>query len=573
VSSPASREPWSDRVALACGVIAPLFALYWCSAPRTLPEADAGEFAAIAVRGGIPHPPGYPLQALLLQAFAQLPLGLIRSLVLSSLLYACAAALLLACTLRARGVRAFDAAISTLAVFASTNVWRDATSFEPFALNLLLGAALIHVSERLARPALVQARWLFATGVLFGLGLCNHHSLAFMAPLPFTVLLVQRRFSPRVLAWLAVGFGVGATPLAAFRILRTQAGWIWGDWHDFWPRLIVHVFRREYGTFTLASDAGSGGVDYGPLRLLRTLPGALSYVFFGFALLSIARGTRRLGRYERSDGFALGNALSFAGTGLLFPAFFGLAATPLSDLIADRFFALPTLHLALPIALGLAALRPILNKAYAIVAVALLALHAGLVWPHAERAEHHFYEDHLRNVFSIAEPGSTLIVAGDGGFSGGLYGQYVLGHSAVRLIISGLEQPWYLKRVAQTLGARSTDAGAAPRGPLYLLDVPRVQRARQPVTYPVGPLLRVVDAYSPLPSAREVFELNQTLFAKLRLPTPRALQDMDAWEADELLDYERAWDMIERRLHNAGQTTLAAVAARYRAAFTLPSRR
>jgi hypothetical protein len=310
--------------------------------------------------------------------------------------------------------------------------------------------------------------------------------------------------------------------------------------------------------------------------MLATLPAALSYVFFALLLLGIVSGVRCYWvARSRPDAFVIGTGLACVASGLVFPMFFGLVGTPLDNLIADRFLALPLLPLIMPLANGVRALRQMLPRFQTIVLLGLLAFHVGFVWPRAARNGHHFYEDHIRNILAVAETGATVIVVADGGFSGGLYGRYVLNRPDIQLVINGLGWPWYLKRMAGVFGWMTGPTGqlsATRRAPLYLLDVPKTARTVQPVTYPVGPLLRVVVNDTTLPSAIEVFELNRALFAKLRLPTALELQRLDAWEADELTNYYRAWDMIGKRLKSQGIGDLAAIAYRYRDVFAPPRR-
>jgi hypothetical protein len=566
---------------VAFGVVLVLLVVYGTSAPRTLPEADSGEFAAIAVHGGIPHPPGYPLLVVVLQLCARLSalVGVIPALVLPSILAAAGAALLMVHVLIRRGWLPTEAAVATLAGFLSVNVWRDATSFEPFALNLLLAAAVIYCCCQYtqAEPhTRAGAGWLFAIGAAFGLGLCNHHSLLFLAPLPAAVVLTEPKSLPARVPWLLAGFIAGATPLLLFLVLRTQPGWIWGDWDAFLPRLLTHVFRREYGTLTLSPAESHGRLMYGPMRMLATLPAALSYAFFLILLTGVISEIKAVVRTRTvPDGFAIGTVLSFLTTGLVFPMLFRLAGTPLDNLIADRFLALPMLLLTLPLASGVRALREALPRVSMLVLLGLLASQIAFVWPRAARVDHRFYEDHIRNILTITEPGSTLIVVADGGFSSGLYARYVLNRPDIQLVIDGLASPWYVKRMARTFGALTDPAvqrSVGKHGPLYLLDVPRTVRALQPLTYPVGPLLRVVVGGMTLPSAAEVFERNRALFARLRLPSVAELQHLDAWEAEELTNYYRAWEMIGKRLDTEGRRDLAQLAYRYRDAFAPPRR-
>lgn len=540
------------------GATAGLLIVYFVSGPRTLPEADSGELAAIAIGGGIPHPPGYPLLVILLQGFSLLaPLvGLISALTLLSELCAGIAAVLITRTLIARGTSPMAAAAATLAVFLSRNVWRAATSFEPFALNLLLAAAVIAGCDALARASDRRGEtcWSVAIGAVFGLGLCNHHSLAMYAPLPLAIVLAERRRILQRLFFMAAGVILGAAPLLSFAWLRTQPGWIWGDWSNLFAQTAHHVLRRDYGTMTLTPGEGGRWGGYGAQRMLVTLPAVLSYAFFTLGVFGAGVecfdrvAFRKENNGKRTDGFAAGLLAVFILSGLFFPSMFPLKGTALDRMITDRFLALPMLPLAFPISRGLSAFRVRPRLAYAAV-LALLLAHVAWQWPEAARIRHRFFEAHVRNVFDIMEKNSVVMIVGDGGFSGGLYGKYVLGRDNVTVVITGLGGEWYRKRVAGELAGRALDD---LNRPLYLLDIPAAKSALNLRYYPVGPLLRVLLPDARMPAARELFEKNQKLFAKLRLPSRYEIIAADAWEREELQDYERTWQIIGERLQREG---------------------
>jgi hypothetical protein len=561
-----------DSQFIHAGAVLSLALLYALSGPRTLPEADSGEFAAIAVRGGIAHPPGYPLLAIVLQAFAPLGalLGLTPALTLSSILFACVAAWLIARTAIARGAGATAAWTATLAVFLSTNVWRNATSFEPRALNLLLAAGVLASCQRLSQSAGRDARApLIATGLLFGLGLCNHHSLFMLAPLPAALLFAQPRELLVRGLWLALGFALGATPLLLFLFLRTQSGWIWGDWDPFLPRLVTHLLRLEYGTFALTANT-KGHVGYGLSRMFGTLPAVLSFAFFALLVLGVGLSVRRwlAQRAGTRDVYALGSALAFATSGVLFPMLFRHEGTGMDHVNADRMLGLPMLLLVSPLAAALTALQARLRAAHAPVCGLLLLAHAALQWPQAARVDHRFFEDHMRNVFAIAERGAVIMSASDAGFSGGLYGRYVLGRSDVTIVFSGMNYAWYAELMRAEIAAGATLTSR----PLYWLERPVSSPQIRPPTYPIGPLLRVVQPGETMPSPVELFARNEALFAGMRLPSREQLARLDAWEASELVNYSRVWAEIGARLARQGDHELAARAFRYRDAFTHESR-
>ena len=555
------------------GAVLPLLAVYLLSGPQTLPEADAGEFAAIAFQGGIAHPPGYPLYGLLLQAFALLspPLGPVRALSLLSMLLGCTAAALLCMALMRRGATAFAAWAATVVVFLSCNVWRASTAIEPFALNLLLGAAVIACSVEMVLPPPQGERlvWPLGVGFLFGLGFCNHHSLAMMAPLPLAVMLYRPRRLGRCLAAAGGGFLLGLWPLALFWLWRDSEGWVWGQWSPFWPRLLQHLFRAEYGTLNMAPSA-QGSWIYGPLRFLSNLPAVLSVAFLLVAVAGLLWAARQQLREDSNavrDGFGTGAVLSFLTTGLLFPALFRLEGTELDDLIADRFFALPVLLLAFPLAVALGSKRVSRSARWRLAVTVLLFFHLSHQWDRAERQSHRFFEQHLQNLLQIAEPNAVIMTLGDDGFAGGLYARYVWGHREVSFVLASLESDWYRRRVGVTLEFDPGGAGGVRR-PLYLLDVPETASSQVLRLAPKGPLLRVLLAGEQMPSAQQLYQENRQLFAGLRLPSGGGVEQLDAWEADILRYYARTWDIIGRRLEQAGDRQLARLAFAFRGALS-----
>jgi hypothetical protein len=567
----ARPAPAAARGARALWAVAlVLIATYLVSGPRTLPDADAGEFAAVAVAGGIPHPPGYPLLTVILQGFAHLSglLGLIPALTLPSTLAAVAAALIVCRTLLDRDQPAFEAAVATLAVFLSCNVWRAATTIEPFAINLLQAASLLWVCNAIARAPerADSAPHLTLIGANFGLAVCNHHSLITLAPLPLAALWPVRHGWPRRGALLALSFALGLSPLAFFWFLREQHGWIWGDWDRFLPQLIHHLLRSEYGSLSLAAST-RGGIADGPLRMFGTLPRVLSFVFalcLGLGCWVALRARLRVAPGGERDRFAIGLCGSFVLSAVCFPALFVIADDPVANVIVDRFLSLPIPLLAFPIATGLRYVRwPSRALGYA-GGAALVALHLAQQWPAAERRSHRIFEDHVRNVFALAPRGAAVMSVSDAGFSGGLFGKYALGRRDVVLIFSGFNNDWYAARLGKALGitAAGGAGGRPPARPLYVLEVPDSSAALP--AYPVGPLLRVLAPGEPMPSAREQFARNRAATARLRLPTPAQLRSADAWELDVLREYRDNWALIAERLRREGDGADARAALGFR---------
>lgn len=173
---------------------------------------DSGDLAAAIAVGGVPHPTGYPTLMLLGLAVRAIPLGdlALRLNVLAAL--AAAGSLiplsLIAARLRpSAGVAmplpeaAASAAVLTLYGLAPL-VWSNAIVTEVYALaSLLLWGALYAAVRARANQEASSGRtaWAAAAGVLLGVGLGAHITVALAAP-ALAAILVWRRQGERT-AW------------------------------------------------------------------------------------------------------------------------------------------------------------------------------------------------------------------------------------------------------------------------------------------------------------------------------------------------------------------------------------
>ena len=164
--------------------------------------ADGGDLLAAALTRGVPHPTGYPTYQLALRAaiaaFGGEParagawLSAICAALAASLLADLAQRMLTAHENRAS--RPFEVSetsegswpaaiastVAALAWAAAPAVWGQATITEVYALNALATATLLWLIWRWAENA--DARALQAAGLVLGLGLGNHLTLALMLP-------------------------------------------------------------------------------------------------------------------------------------------------------------------------------------------------------------------------------------------------------------------------------------------------------------------------------------------------------------------------------------------------------
>jgi hypothetical protein len=583
------NKPWQKQLLWLLAFV-PLGVLYWLSGPTALPEADAGEFAAIAVAGGIAHPPGYPLLLILLQGFAHFRhwLGLVPALSLMSILCNCLAAGFLATTLFALSRNRIAAITTTYLIFLSVNVWRAGTTIEPFALNILQASIVLYVVYRLSTDPLWgrgKVILFLLLGVIYGTGVCNHHSLALTFPLAVVALVNNRTNLLQAGGLLVFGTIIGMAPLAYFFIPQQPGVPVWGDWSNPWQRLPVHLLRTEFGTTKLFFSA-HGSWLAGPLAFMRTLPVGLSIVPFFLAVMGVASfRPHRITKILSVKVFWSGVAFTFLLSGIIFPALFRLDNSGTSNVIAARFFSLPTLYLAFPLLYGLIIVfkriqSPIVQGSFA---VALIGLHLVYQWPDAERRHQTFFENHIRNIITVAEPNAIIIGSSDQDYTMGLYARQVLGaHDMSFVFINLINLAWYQSSLVKELGL------VFPRHCVSVEDVCKLLLEKNPVyihslppkellpllkhSYPIGPLARLQKDNDIRPDARSLFYLNENLFKnRLVLPSSRQINVHYPWD-DALLDcYAQTWHSIGVDLIAKGDSVLADRARAYQIFFTPPA--
>lgn len=318
---------------------------------------DTGEFALVAVRGAVAHPPGYPLYAMLSRAWTAVLPGepFLRIALLSALLGASGAAVLQRALARLTG----DETVSLLAALAfalSPLAWRASTLPEVFALATLLASTCLLASTRLvdATPEATPraSAWL---GLACGLALANQHTAVLAAPIAIHALVVAIRRDgrvARVLVPFAAAALAGLLPYVWLPIAARTAGphaWIWGDTSSA-EGLASHVLRRDYGTLRL----GVEGAERAPLaRIVECLVGVAAQWTWIWAVPGIAGA---IVLWKRQRGLALAWAASFALSAVVFPSLVNLPRSEIASAVVARFHLLPAQLFAVPVAFGMARL-------------------------------------------------------------------------------------------------------------------------------------------------------------------------------------------------------------------------
>lgn len=245
-------------------VSAAVLALYGSTIVTTVGWTDTGELMAVAQTLGTAHPTGYPLLTVLARAWLLVPTGLrpVVHLNLLSSVFAAIAAGILVVFLRntftgdRRGNRkdhAWAAVVGVVVLATSMTFWIQSSSYEVYALHLLLMSSIMTtyaraVAEQSVRPA-VMSRWWFVFALLVGFGLANHMTTVLLGP--GMLWDYFRRHGATKASWRRIGrmAMAGLAGLSTYLVLPIRASSSpplnWGDpvaWDDFWR----HVTGAQY---------------------------------------------------------------------------------------------------------------------------------------------------------------------------------------------------------------------------------------------------------------------------------------------------------------------------------------
>jgi hypothetical protein len=389
---------------------------------------DSGELTAAALTGGVPHPPGYPLFALLARLFAALPLGhspAWRVSLLSATATAAAAALI--CATVILWTRESAAGLVAAALFGTNKVvWLHATSAEVFGLNAMLGALAFLLWLCVERTR--ARRFVFALGFASGLAMTNHQTYVFVgAPLILRSLWVARRELGAKGAAMTVGFGVlGLLPYLYLPLASaSNAAVSWGTLSTL-DGFLDHVLRRNYGTFSMGR-ASSGGAFTEEGTFLPTLWLMLGHAFPRFvwlgpvlAFVGIVQALKD--KKQRASAWVLLAALSFYVLG--FATLSNLSASRgLYVTVLLRFAIQSDLMLAIAAGLGAGTLLAWLRQRWAFparhprvalaVAGAVFAISAAANASQCNQRENRVFADFVTTAFASLPPGAIVITMGD----------------------------------------------------------------------------------------------------------------------------------------------------------------
>ncbi len=421
--------------------------------------ADGGDLLTAALTGGVAHPSGYPTYLMSLRVVLALTgkpsafWGNLFSALAASAAVAFVAMASARCmpSCRAPAGRLYIAmGTALLAAFAPT-LWSQAVITEVYGLHALFIAALVYLALCVEERASVSTGFGLVMGLVFGVGLGNHLSLALLIPgLAVYFWLARVRLDQRALFAFTAGCAVGLLvylylPWAARRDPPVN----WGNPRDL-PRLWWLVSGRVYQSLVFAFP-----LPWLPWRLSAwanlllqnlTLPG-LALALFG------------LWRAEAERRGLWGMVLVLVGL-------FSLYALGYDT--ADSYVYLIPVYLALApaVALGawtlgrevqgwMAERRPGLQRPVMVVlALAFAALPVGMAWTYWDDQDLSQDREAItfaRQALAMADPNAMIIAAGDRPTFALWYLRYGLGVRPDVAIVNPrlYEFDWYRETVAK----------------------------------------------------------------------------------------------------------------------------
>lgn len=532
------------------GSLLPLGAYLLTLAPSLASLADSGEMTTAAVTLGIPHPPGYPLFALLGHLFSWLPWGepAWRINLMAAVCVALASGLLTLTGGLLSGSWRAGLGAALLWAFAVTP-WRLATGAEVFSLHLALLSATLWAAVEARRAQEAQrSRWMALLALCLGADLANHLTIVLVLPGLVAWLwprAERRPLGPSLLAWAALLPGLLCYLYLPWRA-ASHPPLAWGDPQTL-ERFVAVVTRQGYGSLRLSTYNGGSAsfhlVAYARSLAVEQFPWAL--VLLGGVGLVAGWRTRR-----RETGLALLVTLCFG------PLFVWLSPQPPDPIFVDvmeRFYASSYLGFALLVAVGMAALERrfvLLGWVWVVLPVLSLGLH---LVP-CNRAGNYLAYDTARAMLEAVPPQGALIANSDLTAGSALYVQCVEHRRPdVQLIFPGLlHSPWYLETLPepQAQAARShpeapLDALLATLGDRACIDV--LPPGLKGSWTPLGLLLRSTP--SSVSQADQGRWVRQGL-EQLQVRPPRGRTSGTFWDRALL----GLWSTAYRR---AGEVTLA----------------
>lgn len=550
--------------------------VYLVLAPAHIVDGDNAEFSTLGASGGTAHPTGYPLYLIWLRLTNWLPGSTpAHTAALATAILGAATILVLHAACRAWGARPFAATLTVTLFAAAPIIMRIATTAEVFALNCLVVATVLWLS---AQGGPVRGlRRAVALGLVAGLGLSNHMTCVLVAPVG--ILGIVRAVSeterskalPIVLA--IVGLALGLVPYV-YLLITPETPLSWGKvetLHD----LFAMITRQDYG------GPGSFLPTETPVPAWKQLLALFTSLGRTWLWVPLAAGLVTLGwriarpRDAESRWSWIALAVSLLLAGPLLVAKFNIEPSGLGLYVSQRFYVLPALLLAIPVAASLRLVEPMIERSRfgervlcAGIATLGLATTVAVTLPYLARMHTPAVERYASNMLSVLPQNAVLFIGQDDEYFGASYVQWALGkRQDITVVAPQLTQmAWYAERVA----ARGIVAPPGDGHPMVRL-VERLLREGRPVfvekaraevitafsTYPYGTVMKVLPRGGTAPSIEEIVAENKAIYERFELGYPRPGPD-DEFATAIHLRYAGTWKTLARKLESAGLRSEAA---------------
>jgi hypothetical protein len=541
--------------------------------PTSVQAGDAGELSTVMLRGGVPHPSGYPWMRIL-GLFARAFEGLgVASATAAALPCALAAIVgwLLVLVACARWVAPAPAAFGVLVAATSAPVVVHCNDAEVWGPLVLAAGIVLVLASRQAPSA-------FALGVAVGVAVSHHLTAVLLVPIvvgaawpsPTDVSAPESRRAA-LLRRGAAGLAGAALGLCAYLTLAigSEGAWRWGDVRSI-AGLLHHVTRADYGTLSLSLHTESIPVHEQWIRSVASVGSALGGGLFQGALagglvLATAALAFVVAPLHAPAPVRIGLGVAALASLLGLPAAFNLdPASPFAAWILERFDVLTIVLLipALAAAASLAVARLPGARARGLLAAAGLALVVHGISHSAARgvpAAQSFVERYAIDLLATPSPGAPAIVIGtdDHRTFPVLYAQEVLGLGphVIYVDASLLAHSWYrahLRRRAPWLPdidqplrmvAAMWNDPAHRDTPVYLANLFSRPSTTLP-RVPEGILWRVVAPHDTPPDAKAVVDRHAAARARYGVPPSEPGVTADPWTWDLWAAYHEGHERL-----------------------------
>lgn len=560
-----------------------VFILYFFTLPHSLTEADSGEWTVLAKYGGVPHPSGYPLYAILIRSFYLLSsyfLPVITSISLISAICSSLAAAVLGNLLFALSYSKWSL-LSVLIIFTTYPLWHMSNLAEPFALNILICSLILRLGvEVLIISKKYNHRHTLYLGVLFGLAASNHHSAAWM--LPFALVIFYRHNPDFSFFGRFVHFSKGAVLGLTPYLYLLKAGTDLSPF-DFYSLnsisdLIQIFFRIKYGTFRLAMFE-QGSMWLAPYYFVLHLLPWFSWIFFLFLILGIFLLSKNKQLLKQQFFLSLW-FLSFVFSSLVFQLLFRIGTDSFMPSIIERFMAMPMIFLILPLAEVFERIynskmlkNPLISRLTIAFLTSGIVAHIIIQYQKSDRYDASFYENHAISSLKLASNlGSSQITSSsDPQDLGILHARWVLnaGDAQTRYMFVGhwmsykyrqnIVQHWKLPLSVLNLGVTGfIEEALKERKSIYVSDPPEKPFPAifdHGFEYGTGYIL--LSPKEPMPTLDEIVSLNEKAYAEMiKIPSCNEQKKLKAWDRSILKTYSETLSSLRLRCEKVQRSDL-----------------